>query len=380
MRRIALPLVVLALLTACNSSREHQPPAQRRVKAKTLRLKSAAFQDYYPVPGRLKSQETVSLASKIQGIVKAVLVREGQHVSKGQVLIKVDDSQIRARISSLKSRELGVKRRIDALKAQLDYAYKNYLRFKRLFKEAAATEEEYDRAKSRYLSLKNQVEALKKELSSLREERRALEATLAYTVIRAPLDGTITGRLVDRGTFINPGVPLITMVSDKPHLEFVAHPDSNLLKYLKYKENLPVYIEQTGEVVKGRVIAISPQIDPETDTFTVRLLIDRKGLHPGGFGRLLIPTLRSNTIIIPSSALVKRGNLKAVYTVDGKGTIHLQIVRLGYPCTRWENRWVPASIFGKEKARWYQVLSGLREGDVIVAEGTRTVREGDTIE
>ncbi len=380
MRRVVL--LFLALVVGCSGSHEYRARKPNRVKAPTIRLEAKEVREFVPVPGRVKAVNHMILASKTQGLVKKILVKEGDRVRKGQLLIVVDNADIRSRLKALKAMEKSVSGQIQSVKARLDYARRNYERFSRLFREGAATKEEYDRARTEYLSLKAQLKALRSKMKQVVQDRKALAQMLRYTAIKAPSDGVITAKHVDRGTFVNPGVPLLEMDSDSGIYEFVCNVDAKYRGLLKLGNALPVYLEGLNDVVMGDVESVSPYVDPATNTFRVRVLLRGNDLYGGLFGRLLLPVSETLKLLLPGSVLVERGNLKAVYLVDEKGTLHFQLVRLGYSYIKKGDLFVPEGIYLKRPiaGKWYEVLSGLREGDVVVSGSLEKVREGDVLE
>lgn len=382
MKRVALFILLLLTFLGCKSEHPEHLPSGKKIKAPTLTVFSYLVNDYVIVPGRTKATQSITLASKTMGTVKNVLVSEGQRVKKGQLLIMVDDAEIIRKIKALKEAAKSVEKQIKAQQAQLEYARLNYLRYKKLLKEEAATKEEFDRAKSLYLSAKNQMEALKFKKRQVIQNMKAMQSLLKYTRIKAPASGVITAKLVDKGTFISPGRPLIKMDASTAEYEFIAEVDAKYMPQIKVGRKLPVLVEGIKIPIFGRVKSVSPAVNPSSNTFLVRLSVKHNKLHSGMFGRLLVPVRKRKTILIPQKVLLQRGNLKAVYTVDKNGTVHFQIVRAGFPFLKTSFGWVPADIFAQtDKSNlWIEILSGLNQGETIVAGKLNLVREGDTLE
>lgn len=255
-----LPLILLLLLLAalgCGKKEHEILPQGKKVKAQTYVVKAAPVTEYIIAPGRTKATQKITLASKTQGLIKEVFVKEGDRVKRGQLLISVDDADIRRRIKALEEAKKSLEKERQAVKAQLDYAFANYKRFEKLYKEEAATKEEFDRAKSQYLSLLNKLKALQFREKQTEENKKALRAMLRYTRIKAPTDGVIIAKLVDKGTFINPGQPLIKMDSTDTHYEFIANVDEKYASNLSLNQKVPVLLD-TDQLLIGIVKSIPP--------------------------------------------------------------------------------------------------------------------------
>lgn len=162
----------------------------------------------------------------------------------------------------------------------------------------------------------------------------------------------------DIGDMAAPGMPIV-IIGDKD-LRFLAQIDEKLIDKIHIGDEIDVYIETIGKKLKGTVVEKSKSVDPMNRSFTVKIKIPYiKGVTPGMYGKIKIPVKSEEKILIPESAVVKWGQLKAVYTVDKNGILHLTFVKLG------------DRINGK-----YEVVSGIDAGTEIVVENTEKACDG----
>jgi len=292
-------------------------PAQARTY--TVQIKDVAPQ--IDVVGTVASEETVNLSARISAYVSRVSASAGQRVKKGQVLIELD------------SREM--KEKLAAANIQLKQARTEYNRTKSLYNQKAATEQAMTAAESRFNSAKSQV--------------AEIEVMLTYTTIKAPIDGIVTDRRVEKGDLANPGQVLLR-VYDPLNMRIEVPVPVRLIEKLSLNQSVDISLDRPSRPFKGRVSEIVSAVDPLSRTQEVKVHIDNKkgDILPGTFGRVWVYEDPYPAVLIPASAVVLSGQLEMVHLVQGKRVVR-QMVKTG-----------PA--FGKS----VEILSGLSQGDVIL--------------
>jgi RND family efflux transporter MFP subunit len=204
---------------------------------------------------------------------------------------------------------------------------------------------------------KQEVENATRAFKVAEANRKAVLAQLSYTVVKAPFDGVITEKKVEAGELASPGQPLLLM-EDPQQLRLEATVAEGDLKSVSLGDRIPILIDALGiQTLRGVVSQILPAGDPQTHTFTVKVdLPVTPGLKSGMFGRLQLDKGVTQTMLVPTSAVVERGELTSVFVVGSD-----RIGRL---------RWVKV---GRRFEKQSEILSGVNVGERVLLEGTRGV-------
>ena len=275
------------------------------------------------VVGSVTAAERVKIAARLQGQVREVRASAGQRVAKDDILLVLDDREIREQLT--------------AAEAQLRQAEAEYKRTRQLFEARSASEQELTAAESAFQSARAQVDRV-----------RVLQS---YTVIRAPLAGVVIERHVEVGDLASPGQELLALY-DPTRMRLEAAVPVRLVPHLALGESVEVAIEHPAVTLPGTVAEIVGEIDSRSRTQVVRVNMERPeaDLLPGAFGRLWVATGSRAALYAPAAAVRRVGQLERVDLVRD-GRIIDRLVRTG-----------PAH------AGRVEILSGLADGDTILAE------------
>jgi len=351
---------ILIALFSCKKQPEETVTPHKNISIKTFKL------SYYDVPvikcftAITKPKVQVKLSAKISGYIKNIFVHEGEKVKKGQLLVIVDEKGIEAKIDALKSAINAVKEQRDALKAKYSYIRSNFIRYRSLLAKKAITKEKFEQIKSQYLALKGQIDALSAKISQISAQLNEAKNELNYVKISSPVNGCVIKKYVDKGSYVGSGDPLITIYDYKKGLWLVAGIDEYLIDKVKRGQDVRVYIPAFNFDRSETISKVIPDIDPLSHTFTIKISILDPKLKAGAFGKVYITIAHKRALLIPKASLIKRGGIDGVYVLDYSRILHWRIVRV---CS------CPVRGF-------YEVLSGLKEGDVIAASDLFKLQEG----
>ena len=217
----------------------------------------------------------VNVAPKVSGEVVEVLVDDNQKVKAGDLIARIETDDYEIKLAQAKARyerallnQKNAKANYNAVQSRINLAKKDLDRYKELYKEGAVSKQELDNAQTNYDSvsanLTNAEQALMSEtndkvadaeINELKALKEQAELYLSYTNIYAPIDGTVTGKRVQKGMFVNPGTGLLTIVPDEVWV--VANFKENQLKHIKEGQKVNIKIDTySNHTFKGKVDSI----------------------------------------------------------------------------------------------------------------------------
>ena len=322
----------LLVAAACSrSAPEALPATPIRSAGTTYIVKDTMIRASFDASGIAEPVRKATLSTKLMGTVLGVTVHEGELVAEGQVLVRLDARDLAAK-------EGQVAASIAEAEAMLREARAQTGRIRALYADSAATKSQLDAAET----------GLARADAGVRSARAAaaeLGAVSAYAVIRAPFAGTITKRFVDPGAFAAPGAPLIG-IQDGRQLRIIANATPDAARGIRRGQRLDAFVE--GRPVEAIVEGIVPAT--AGNLYTINALVANAGasILPGSTAILHVPLGTRTSILVPSLALVREGDLTGVVlrSTDGDRT-----------------RWVR---LGEVAGHMTEVSAGLHAGDVVV--------------
>lgn len=336
---ILITLIVIFLLALPKLSlferKESKPaggPVQSLLQVHGAILKPVSFDNTLVITGSIIANESLELKSEANGKITRINFKEGAKVKKGELLVQINDEEIRAQIEK--------QRYMQKLNKDNEY------RQRQLFKKDAISQEEYDNALNR--------------LNTTISDIKLLEAQLQKTRIFAPFDGIIGLRYVSSGAYISPSTVIATLYNNSPaKIEFAV--PSRYSSLIAAGKKIRFTIENdTSRVFAGEVYAIEPHINEETRTLKLRALADNsKGvLIPGQFVKVdLVLGSKADALLIPTQAVIPGQRGQTVY-IARNGKAKEVTIETG---TRTN-----VSI---------EVLSGLQPGDTVITTGILQLRD-----
>jgi RND family efflux transporter MFP subunit len=300
------------------------PKAEAPVPVSAYIVESRTIESIVTAAGALTSRNTSVLSSKVIGRVSYLGVQEGDHVSSGKLLIKIESGEIAAQ----------------TFQAQAAYnnAKLQYDRIKGLYGAKASTQVEMDQATLG-------IETAKAGLN-------AAKAMESYTTITAPIAGQIMEKRINLGEMAMPGQPLFK-IEDNQNLRLEVTVREQDILHIRPGSTVNVQIDAIPEKpIHGKVAMVVPASDVRTHSFVVKVDIPAaKGLITGMYGKAFFPTGKREAIVVPKSAVVEMSGISGVYVVSTEGNAVFQMIQ-------------PGEVIGNE----LEVVSGLKKGDQIIAD------------
>jgi RND family efflux transporter MFP subunit len=367
-RRPWLPIVLIGVsAAACGGGGSHAPAevdARPPADVATVRAAVTEQPDVYEAGGVVRARTSATLVARIMATVREVRVKPGDSVRAGQALVLLDDRDLAANARSARSAggaaELAAQAAAserDAAVAALALAKATFDRITALHAKKSATANELDQAttglraaEARVAAATANAEAAARSVETARAAGEAAGVMASFAVITSPFDGIVTEKLVEPGNMASPGMPLVR-VDDVRGFRLEVRLDESRAAFVKTGDEVPVHIDGPTGVrsVGGTLTEIARAVDSDARAFLVKVaLADTEGLRSGMYGRASIPGPARKTVTVPESALVRRGQVNAVFVVD-QDRARMRLVSAG-----------PARDGRTE------ILAGVSDGDVVV--------------
>lgn len=347
---VASIALLSTVLSGCKSDSGDQSNASESIQARVVDVKQVETPAVVRSTGTLHSRETTTLSAQVMGRVEQVLVREGDAVRAGQVLVVLDDATLRSSAEQAEAALNAAEQLQAAAQSNADLAASTLARYKQLETQKSVSPQEMDEVTRRAEAAQAQVNALKAQAGAVKAQQSGARAMLGYTRIVAPYAGTVTARTVDPGAMAAPGVPLIQIDSAGALELQTTVPESAIASVHKGMKIALAVDSLNGQHFEGAVTEIVPAADQASHSFLVKITLPSSfGLRAGIFASAEIPTGARQAVLAPRSAIVMRGSLACAYVVDNNGVAQLRYVTLG-----------------AENAGKVEALSGLSGGERLV--------------
>ncbi len=356
-------LVLLAALAAAGCGAQAALGGGATPVAVAVATKSSGAAEVV-VTGALAPAATVNVAPKIPGRVAAVLVEEGEPVKAGQVLLRLDTTDLEAQVRQAQAALARARDAVDQAKVNLDTARANFERMESLFHEGAVSAQMYEQAKAQFDLARTQFESAR--ASGVAQAEAALQLArnqLASATVTAPVDGVVAARRIQAGEMASPSVPAITLVQIE-RVTLSGTVEEAVVNGVTGGQEAVVTVDALpGWTFKGRVEAVAPVASGAGGHFPVRIAIDnRDGLLKGGMSaRATLRVVAPAAVLVPEAAVVRQGGQAFVYVVR-EGRAVRQVVS-------------PGRVSGGQ----VEILSGIKAGDRVVAAGGASLADGQPV-
>ncbi len=369
--------ICLLALAACSKKAEKEAEPIVPVQVTAVRLDS--IRRIISADGVLFPQNQAAVTPKVSAPVRKFYVNRGDHVRQGQLLavLSTADATVPEEVTKAQSDLRSAKEAVDAAQKLLDNREK-------LFREGALARKQVDEAQVAYTQARSQYEQAQQHLSALqsvgkREQIRGAaaqadaakahyqgaEAQLAYTEIRSPITGVITDRSVYEGEMASAGTPLL-IVMDVSRVVARANIPQNQARLLKVGNDATVSQTDGADQVAGKVIVVSPAVDPNSTTLQVWVQMANPGerLKPGvSMHTSIVAETLTNVVIIPPAALLPSAEGETVLMVVGADSVA-------------HERKVEVGVREPDKV---QILSGVKPGEQVIIVGGVGLEDGNKV-
>jgi|SRR5690606_7516806 len=365
-------------LSAFQSCKNEQPQAPPPASLPVIEATQRDMTSYQTFPVSIEGKVNNAVRAKISGYITQVFVDEGQFVSKGQPLFKLETNVQAQDANAAKSGINAAQANIAAAQAAVNAAQVEVDKLIPLVEKKIISNVQLETAKANLMRAEGQLAQAKAARQQAQANYSGIQANINFGVVRSPISGIVGAINFREGSLVGPSDPTpITTVSEtgevyayfsmneREYLDFLSETEgTNVKEKLK---NIPEVdlIMANDEIYpeKGKIQTVTGQINPQTGTIQFRASFANKDglLSNGNSGIIRIPKSYKNAVIIPESATFEQQGLVYVYTVE-KDTARATKVEI------------------IDRAHNFALIkSGVKSGDKVIAEGTGKVKSGTPV-
>ena len=334
---IAAVIAILIIVRPADKNAVIKGPSvsKRVVPVEGRIIRTSPSSNVIKVSGNIMSNEEVNLQSQVSGLVSEVNFSEGAHVKKGELLLKIDDSQYKAQLEK------------DEVTKQLYQLTEE--RQKKMLSINGISQQDYDIAKNN--------------LEGIIADMKLIEVTIGYCSIRAPFDGVIGLKNISPGSYITP-TTVIADIEEISPVKIDFYVPERYSSQIKKDDSINFMVGGYAEKFKGLIYAIDPKIDESSGSIHVRALSPNKSgkLLAGQFANISIVLAHADSaIMVPTEAVIPKVLGQNIFQYKGGVAVS-----------------VPVEL-GIRTDSTVEVTKGLQPGDTIITRGTMVIYPGTLV-
>lgn len=308
----------------------------------TFDAKETVFNHFVELQGSVSTKQNVVIYPEFSGTLTSVYVKEGQKVKKGKILAKIDDG--------------GLSQQLIQLEIQRDLAKTTFERQERLWQQKIGSEIQFLQAKSAYKAQEQSVKQLKQQV--------------AKTYVTAPFSGTIDDVITEQGTVVAPGQSMLFRIVNLEDMYIETDVPERYISNVTPGKKVQVEFPILGKSMDATIRQAGNFINPANRTFKAEIAVknDDNNIKPNLTAKLKINDYTNNKAILIKQSIISENaeGDQYVYIVSDKSNNKAKAKRV-------------IINTGKTQGDYIEVLSGLNNGDEIIDEGARSVKDGQDV-
>jgi RND family efflux transporter MFP subunit len=309
----------------------------------TFQVKATNFNHFLELQGSVATKQNLILYPEFSGLLTKLFVKEGQKVEKGQLLATIDDA--------------GLSQQLAQIEVQLSLAKTTFDRQERLWEQKIGSEIEFLQAKAAYEGQQNAVNQMKSELEK--------------TSVRAPFSGFIDDIITEQGTVVGAGASKLLRIVNLNNMYIEVEVPEVYLSSIVPGKKVEVYFPVLGQTLNTKVDQASNYINPNNRTFKITIPIKNKEklIKPNLTAKIKINDYTNEQAILIPQSIISENSLGEQYIFianntnkDNEAIVKKMIVKTG-----------------KNQEGFVEILQGLKSNDIVINEGARNVKDGQSV-
>lgn len=373
------------------SPQTSEAPVTQAIAVSALTLRSQSVVNTLELSGTIRTVEQATLSTRVMGRIIEMSLESGDRFRKGDILARIDVMDMTAQKGQAQLGVAQAQAEVYRSQASLSQLESQKLEAQSAMRLAQITQSRMSKLQAEGAVAKFQLDDANTNLeqararvaqsdAGIRQSEAAIAQTQAavsraelsvvasdvgesYGTIFAPFDGVVVQKLAYEGEMASPNTPLLKVENpNKLQLE-ISVPEENL-RFVRVGQPVQVQFDAVSQALSATVQQIVPAADPKSRSFMIKIPLNNSGkLISGMFGRIALPLgERKETLLIPESAMIQRGQLQGVYVVEPKGEQSIAVLR-----------WVKT---GKTQKGQIEIVSGLAVGDRIITNNISQLSDG----
>jgi len=376
----AVILWVAAGLSACGEKGKEGTVVSRAVvrDVEVVVVRPVPRETMTEALGTVRARTTAAVAPQVMGRLTGVAVSEGSVVAAGALLATIDDTTVRAQLSSAEGAVVeaeAAREEVDGAISQAEagksLAEKTFERYGKLLEGKVVTQQEFDEVEMRRTVAVKELERAQQKraqvsarISQAKGQAAAAKAMFAWTRVIAPFAGVIVEKRADAGSMAVPGVPLFVL-EDPRGYRIEASVSETYLPLLRVGTPVQWILDtDPGEPFPAVITEVVPEIDPASRTFTVKADLPAGRARSGQSGKVRFAAGKGTVLAVPKRAITRAGGSDGVFTIGARDNVaRLSMITVG-------------AEFGDR----VEVLSGIEEGDRVALSPIDRLSDGARVE
>lgn len=316
---------------------------KKRPLVNTFEVDREEFKHFIEVQAGFNTEKNVVLFAEFSGMITDILVKEGQNVKKGQLLVKIDQG--------------GLAQQLIQAEVQAELSKTTYEKQKNLWDQNIGSEIEYLRSKADYQAKQKMVEQLNRQIDK--------------TMIEAPFAGVIDEILMEEGNMASPGMSGVIRLLNLDEMYAEAEIPEVYIQTVNKGKKIDVYIPVLGDTLQAEISQVNNYINPENRSFKIEARVKNEGwrIKPNMNAKLRIADyVADSSISVPKNIISEDAEGKKYIFVADNRDKNVAVAKKTFV------------VLGRSEGDRYEILNGLSAGMLVIEEGARTVLDGQKVE